>query len=261
MPFWVLPDSNISETDHNAYYDVLVPDNGALLFKAGMNPCVLEKVDGRMQIDVGIDDGLKLDEVVVTGLRTEIKPEPKNSRLEGNRFYPYNTFLIPHHSGNTFSRLIIQPYVINCNTEDTVAYCKPIVCDGKEYQLTQRRLKGNDLNRDPLHHWVSPRPLTTDRFQISWQDTVIVPDPNGTYSCYADFVIEDYRNIRFHKIYQINTCENKRPLRFLEYSLLYKDLDFNAYRERAQVEKRNTADKVSLTFEVNSNRLTDTPEN
>ena len=251
----------IVETDQNGYYEVLVPDNGALVYKAGMNDAVMEKVKGRMKIDVGIEDGIRIDEVVVTGVRTEIRPDPKNSRLVGNRFYPYNTFVIPGHIGNNHSRLVIQPYVLNCANQDTVAFCKPLVYDGDEYQLTQKRLTGFDLSRDPLTPYVKDEVFGTKAMAIEWNDTIVVPDQNGQYSCFADFVIEDYRAIKYHKSFQINTCENKHPMRFLQYSLVHKDLDFQQYRERAQVEKRNTADKVLLTFAINSDQLTDDPVN
>ena len=254
-------ESSITEADGNGYYEILVPDNGALVFKAGMNKPVLELVNNRMWIEVGIDDGIHIDEVVIRGVRTELKPEPKNSRLVGNRFYPYNTFVIPDHTGNDHSRLVIQPYVINCDTEDTVAFCRPLVYDGSEYHLTQHRYKGYDLDRDPLTPYILSTNFGVDKMSIEWQDTIVVPDPNGQYSCFADFVIEDYRRITYNKSFQINTCENKRPMRFLQYHLLSKDLDLMKYRERAQVEKRNTADKVSLNFLINSDRLTDDPKN
>ena len=252
---------NITEIDKNGYYEILVPDNGAIVFKPDMGKCVIERVNNRMQIDVGIDDGNPLDQVTVTGIRKEIMPEPKNSRLVGNRFFPFNIFVIPSHNGNSYSRLIIQPYVLDCNSGDTIAFCKPLVYDGKEFHRTQDRMMGYDLKRDPLAKFVNPLPLSTERMDIEWSDTVLVKDPNGTFSCYADFCIEEYGGISYRKTHQVNTCMNKRPMRFLEYSFMYKNLDFDDYKETPQVEKRNTADKVSLTFAVNSDRLTDTPEN
>lgn len=249
------------ETDANGYYEILVPDNGALVFKPGLSKSVLEKVNNRMKIDLEVDGGIQLQEVTVTGELKQIQPEPKASRLMGNRFYPYNTFVVPRREGNTYSRLVIQPYVLNCATNDTIAFLKPLVYDGKEFHRTQTRLVGYDLSRDPLARFVNDTPLTTDRMTIEWQDTLTVPDPNGSYSCYADFSIETYRRVPFRKTYQINTCENKRPLGFLEYDLLAKDLDFQKYVEKAQVEKRNTEDKVELTFEINSDQLTDDPKN
>lgn len=96
---------------------------------------------------------------------------------------------------------------------------------------------------------------------IEWRDTLTVPDPNVNYSCYADFCIENYHRIPFRKTYQINTCENKRPLKFLEYNLTALDMDFQKYPEKAQVEKFDTEDQVELSFEINSDRLTDDPKN
>lgn len=249
------------ETDANGYYEILVPDNGALVFKPGLSKSVLEKVNNRMKIDLEVDGGIQLQEVTVTGELKQIQPEPKASRLMGNRFYPYNTFVVPRREGNTYSRLVIQPYVLNCATNDTIGFLKPLVYDGKEYHRTQTRQMKYDLSRDPLAQFIQDTPLTTDRMTIEWQDTLTVPDPNGSYSCYADFSIETYRRVPFRKTYQINTCENKRPLGFLEYDLLAKDLDFQKYAEKAQVEKRNTEDKVELTFEINSDQLTDDPKN
>lgn len=250
-----------AETDANGYYEILVPDNGALVFKAGLNKALLEKVNNRMKIDVEVDDGIYLKEVVVTGQLKKIQPEPKASRLIGNRFYPYNTFVIPKGEGNKYSRLIVQPYVLNCETNDTVAFLKPLVYDGKEYHLTQTRKMGYDLKRDALEKYIQQRPLVNERMVIEWQDTVTVPDPDVNYSCYADFCIENYNHIPFRKTYQINTCENKRPLKFLESSLIALDMDFQKYPERAQVEKFDTEDRVELSFEISSDQLTDDPKN
>lgn len=74
------------ETDANGYYEILVPDNGALVFKPGLSKSVLEKVNNRMKIDLEVDGGIQLQEVTVTGELKQIQPEPKASRLMGNRF-------------------------------------------------------------------------------------------------------------------------------------------------------------------------------
>lgn len=251
----------LAETDANGYYEILVPDNGALVFKAGMNDPILEKVNNRMQINVEISDGIMLGNVMVTAKLKEIQPEPKASRLIGNHFYPHNSFVIPKNQGNTYSRLIIQPYVLNCATNDTVAFLRPLVYDGKEFHLTQTRKMGYDLKRDPLEPYIMEQPLTKERMMIHWQDTVVVPDAQVNYSCYADFCIEDYNSVPFRKIFQLNTCANKRPLKFLDYQLNVKELDLSRYPERAQVEKRNTEDQVELSFEISSDQLTDDPKN
>ena len=50
-------------TDENGYYEILVPDNGALIFKVGLSPSVLKEVRHQMKIDVSIDEGVMLESV------------------------------------------------------------------------------------------------------------------------------------------------------------------------------------------------------
>lgn len=129
-----------AETDANGYYEILVPDNGALVFKAGLNKAILEKVSNRMKIDVEVDDGIYLKEVVVTGELKQIQPEPKASRLIGNRFYPYNTFLVTWRRQQVFA-------------SDCTAVCTEL-CDqrhGGFLETTGIRRQGISPDPDPTN--------------------------------------------------------------------------------------------------------------
>lgn len=236
-------------TDENGYYEILVPDNGALIFKVGLSPSVLKEVRHQMKIDV-----------TVTAMRLVLKPEPKAPKIIGNMLIPYNTFKLPPYFGNRFSRLIIQPYVLDCETNDTITFARPSVYDGKEYALTQERKMGYDMNRDPLRPYIKAEALTTRAMNLDWTDTIIVPDPNRNYSCFAIVNLEDY-SASNSRTYQINTCQTKRPMKFLQYNLFSEQMDPLQHKERAQIEKRNTSDKIQLSFLINSDQLTDTPEN
>lgn len=247
-------------TDENGYYEILVPDNGALIFKVGLSPSVLKEVRHQMKIDVSIDEGVMLESVTVTAMRLVLKPEPKAPKMIGNMLIPYNTFKLPPYFGNRFSRLIIQPYVLDCETNDTVTFARPSVYDGKEYALTQEREMGYDMDRDPLRPYIKAEALTTRAMNLDWTDTIIVPDPNRNYSCFAIVNLEDY-SASNSRTYQINTCQTKRPMKFLQYNLFSEQMDPLQHKERAQIEKRNTSDKIQLSFLINSDQLTDTPEN
>lgn len=247
-------------TDENGYYEILVPDNGALIFKVGLSPSVLKEVRHQMKIDVSIDEGVMLESVTVTAMRLVLKPEPKAPKMIGNMLIPYNTFKLPPYFGNRFSRLIIQPYVLDCETNDTVTFARPSVYDGKEYALTQERKMGYDMDRDPLRPYIKAEALTTRAMNLEWTDTIIVPDPNRNYSCFAIVNLEDY-SASNSRTYQINTCQTKRPMKFLQYNLFSEQMDPLQHKERAQIEKRNTSDKIQLSFLINSDQLTDTPEN
>lgn len=247
-------------TDENGYYEILVPDNGALIFKVGLSPSVLKEVRHQMKIDVSIDEGVMLESVTVTAMRLVLKPEPKAPKMIGNMLIPYNTFKLSPYFGNRFSRLIIQPYVLDCETNDTVTFARPSVYDGKEYALTQERKMGYDMDRDPLRPYIKAEALTTRAMNLDWTDTIIVPDPNRNYSCFAIVNLEDY-SASNSRTYQINTCQTKRPMKFLQYNLFSEQMDPLQHKERAQIEKRNTSDKIQLSFLINSDQLTDTPEN
>lgn len=247
-------------TDENGYYEILVPDNGALIFKVGLSPSVLKEVRHQMKIDVSIDEGVMLESVTVTAMRLVLKPEPTAPKMIGNMLIPYNTFKLPPYFGNRFSRLIIQPYVLDCETNDTVTFARPSVYDGKEYALTQERKMGYDMDRDPLRPYIKAEALTTRAMNLDWTDTIIVPDPNRNYSCFAIVNLEDY-SASNSRTYQINTCQTKRPMKFLQYNLFSEQMDPLQHKERAQIEKRNTSDKIQLSFLINSDQLTDTPEN
>lgn len=247
-------------TDENGYYEILVPDNGALIFKVGLSPSVLKEVRHQMKIDVSIDEGVMLESVTVTAMRLVLKPEPTAPKMIGNMLIPYNTFKLPPYFGNRFSRLIIQPYVLDCETNDTITFARPSVYDGKEYALTQERKMGYDMNRDPLRPYIKAEALTTRAMNLDWTDTIIVPDPNRNYSCFAIVNLEDY-SASNSRTYQINTCQTKRPMKFLQYNLFSEQMDPLQHKERAQIEKRNTSDKIQLSFLINSDQLTDTPEN
>lgn len=247
-------------TDENGYYEILVPDNGALIFKVGLSPSVLKEVRHQMKIDVSIDEGVMLESVTVTAMRLVLKPEPKAPKMIGNMLIPYNTFKLPPYFGNRFSRLIIQPYVLDCETNDTITFARPSVYDGKEYALTQERKMGYDMDRDPLRPYIKAEALTTRAMNLDWTDTIIVPDPNRNYSCFAIVNLEDY-SASNSRTYQINTCQTKRPMKFLQYNLFSEQMDPLQHKERVQIEKRNTSDKIQLSFLINSDQLTDTPEN
>lgn len=257
----MLERESVTRTDENGYYEIIVPNNGALIFKAGLNEVVMEKVDHRMKIDVSIDDGQRLEGITVTATRTELKPEPKAPRLVGNQFMPYNTFDIPERMGNNYSRLIIQPYILDCTTNDTIAFAKPLVYDGKEYKLTQERRMGFNREMDPLSPFVvKDQHLSTDAMSIEWCDTIVVPYADHNYSCFANVGLEDYSG-GYIKTFQISTCEAKRPMKFLDYFLAFESMKLEDYPERPQIEKRNTQDRISLNFEINSETLTDSEDN
>lgn len=248
--------------DAGGNYEIRVAETGALIFKVGIAPCVLEPVNYRMEINAGIDAGILLDNVSIIGTLQDISPKEQAPTMIGNKLIMRNNFPIPAQFGKTNARLIIQPYVVECSKQDTVSYVPPIIYDGVQYKLTQERRMGYNLANDPLAQFVDSVPLAETRMNIEWQDTILVPDPTLNYFGNAVIQLEDYNEVYYNKTTKIISCEARRPLKFLEYSLEQYDLDPNKYIRKPKRELRNTATNISLTFLVGKAEIdSNDPEN
>ncbi len=201
-----------------------------------------------MEINAVLDAGIVLEDVSIVGTLQDIKPAPKAPTIIGNKLLLYGTFPIPAQFGKPNARLIIQPYVVDCETNDTVTYTRPLIYDGPEFGLTQERRMNFCPANDPLYAFVAPKPLTEDRMSLEWTDTVPIPDPTRNYHGTAAILLEDYTHVYYDKQVLVNTCETKRPLKFLEFSFNHQSLNPDDYRERPKREKRNTAGNISLSF-------------
>ena len=196
---------------NDGYYEIRVAENGALIFKIGLAPCVLEKVNYRMEINAVLDAGIVLEDVSIVGTLQDIKPAPKAPTIIGNKLLLYGTFPIPAQFGKPNARLIIQPYVVDCETNDTVTYTRPLIYDGPEFGLTQERRMNFCPANDPLYAFVAPKPLTEDRMSLEWTDTVPIPDPTRNYHGTAAILLEDYTHVYYDKQVLVNTCETQLP--------------------------------------------------
>lgn len=236
--------------DAGGNYEIKVAENGALIFKVGIAPCILENVNYRMDINISIDAGIVLDVVSIVGTLQDISPREQAPTMIGNKLMMRNTFPIPAQFGKTNARLIIQPYVVECSRQDTISFAHPLVYDGEQYKLTQERRMGYNLKNDPLAAYIDSVPLTENRMNIEWQDTIIVPDPTLNYFSNAVILLEDYNQVYYNKTTKIISCEARRPLKFLEYSLDQYELDPHKYIRKPKRELRNTAANISLSFLV-----------
>lgn len=256
---FITPDM-MSSPDRMGDYEVQVADNGAILFVVEQGTPHVEMVDGRHEINVLLDAGIILDDVVVEAEALEITATPKAPKLFGNKLAMTNTFSVPKNFGRNNARLIIQPVVFDCQTEDTLFYCNPVIMDGSEYGVTQNRRKNFNYRKlDPLMDYVVDSKLTEDQVVYPWNDTITVPDVNKSYHALAVYRLEDYNEIYYNRELQIVSCEMKHPFRFLEFKFGQRNLDPQKFYERPKREKRSTAGSMQLTFLLGKAELD--PEN
>lgn len=247
--------ANYEVADNNGYYQIRVPETGALIFRAEMADPILEKVNFRMEINIALEGGNILETVVVSSELKSIVPLPENPEIEGNMLMAKAVIPVPRFNGKTNARMIIQPFLFDGETGDTLRNLEPWVVDGEEYAITQERRMGFEGYRDPLVAYVKDFRLSADKMNIEWNDTIFLENPNKSYFVRGVVRLEDYLKVYFNKDYELASARVRRPLKFLEYSIDTRDLDPAQYRERARKERRNTTDRISLSFKINEARL------
>ena len=251
---FVAPDAQ-AFPDDNGYYEITIPETGALIFKADMKPAVLEKVNYRLEINVKIEMGNYIRTSTITAVRDQVGVLDPQGDIEGNWLKARSTIALPENSGKTNARMIVQPILIDGVTKDTLRYLKPTVMDGQEYRVTQLRRMNYNADNDQLNRWLSPDTLTSAAQIVNWADTIYLENPSKNYQVKGIIQLEDYNLPYFKKEYFLASSRLRRPLRFLEYSMEPYMLDPEQYRERAKREKRNTAGNMSLNFMVGKSQL------
>lgn len=251
---FVAPDAQ-AFPDDNGYYEITIPETGALIFKADMKPAMLEKVNYRLEINVKIEMGNYIRTSTITAVRDQVGVLDPQGDIEGNWLKARSTIALPENSGKTNARMIVQPILIDGVTKDTLRYLKPTVMDGQEYRVTQLRRMNYNADNDPLNRWLSPDTLTSAAQIVNWADTIYLENPSKNYQVKGIIQLEDYNLPYFKKEYFLASSRLRRPLRFLEYSMEPYMLDPEQYRERAKREKRNTAGNMSLNFMVGKAQL------
>lgn len=251
-----LGEDNATKAEADGSYEILVAENGALIIYVGLNKR-LEEVKYRTNIPIVFNDAQQLGNVLVQGdAGKKPKAETEITEMIGNQLVVKGNFTFAGDYLASNKRVIVQPYVIDCQTEEVITNINPIVFDGAEYSLTQdRRMMEHDL----LAAFISRDSSHTLRFgetvYYTMKDTVTVPNPNRRYSARSKVVICDYTQNTFEDDWQLTSCRLLRPMEFLEYSLPDYGLDPNKYKEQPKIEKCDTEGDISLSFVVNKAEL------
>ena len=150
----------------DGYYEIRVAENGALIFNVQMKN-ELREVNYKQEINANIDGGIALEEVEVVAENPNPQPRPVAGKIVGNKLIVNNSVAIPSNYGAPNRRLIMQPYIMDCTTEEIVSYMDPTVMDGPEYGLTQDRRMAYDIRNDKLAPYINTRrQLDATRFNL-----------------------------------------------------------------------------------------------
>ena len=246
----ILPEA-VTYPDQNGYYQIYVASTGALVFKADMQEAVVEHVDNRLEIDVKISLGNRIRNSLISAKRENIGVMEPESDIDGNWLKARSSISLPEFAGKANARLIIQPFLVDCESKDTLRYLRPIVLDGKEYVLTQLRRKNYDPALDTLNTYrLKDENLSARETMIPWADTIFLEHPERSYQVKGIIHFEDYLGVYKNNDYYLTSSRIRRPMRFLECPAGQFWLDPNQYKEHPKRERHNTVGKMSLQFTI-----------
>ncbi len=144
------------------------------------------------------------------------------------------------------SRLILQTYAVDCMTDDTVAYCKPIVYDESEYHgLQDKRMSFDFHKNDKL------APGYADGGIPEMIDTTIIyikKDPKRDYKGPSRYAIEDYHHVYYENMIG-GSCLRIRPFKFLDFSVAIPEMELTEeYYDMAMEQVENVQSDLKLKF-------------
>lgn len=244
------------------------------------------KMDGNINV---------LGEAKVTRTYDDIEggPERTVAEQEGNWYKIPFTIKLRRDQFHHDSRVVVQPILYN-HTRDTVIYMRPKVLDRPEYNVTQDRLYGFDIEEnDPLGEYVTvatekdsvinvqrfkqlpdsvkgkgfkalfrqikniPKRLKARKIDLhtyTWVDSIYKENPNDDCDCELRCLTEDYYKVLYDTA-AVVAVGVVRPLRWLEYDVGIKEItDENKIPKPVQTPKADSA-KVDLQFPNNGARF------
>lgn len=179
---------------------------------------------------------------------------------DGNEYFPVHFTLRGPGVANKSSRLIIQPFAVDCQTDDTVDYLKPLVYEGLEYHGLQDKRKGFDyFTNDSLSRGYKTGMVLDYEHDVEVDTVVVYPkapkDKDKTFKGPFTFVIEDY-----HHVSRVGgwggTCLRERPFKFLDFNVAVADMELTEeFHEPAESQFGNEDRKLDLFFKVGKDEL------
>ena len=214
---------------------------------------IIEIVEGKTEYNVVINVQ-RLREVVKQGKAVERETIGGGGGDTGDgNCYFHISLNIPKGFGKESARLIIQTYAVCCQTDDTVAYCEPLVYEGKEYHTLQNRRMDYDYyaNDKLADAYRDGMELTSDEW-IRVDTTVVYEkeDKNLDYRGPYTYVLEDY-----HHVYKTGgwggTCLFERPFKFVDFTPALAEMPLSdEFREEAQSQFGQENRDLQLRFVV-----------
>lgn len=160
------------------------------------------------------------------------------------------------------SRLTIHTAVVNCNTDDTVAYLKPIVIEGLDYHTKQeRRMAFNYHTNDSMAVGYDSTKVLRSNLPFTAKVTARYKKPEGQsktlFNAVKYVVLDDYHNPYYVTSEGAGSCLAKSPFKFLDFSVASKDIPLTSeFQEEAEENYQSVPRDLKLKFVRGTDELT-----
>lgn len=241
----------LGAADDDGLYSVLVSKTQVLVFESiGCSDKVIN-VNGQQVIDVVLEaDPVKLPDVeVLSKITHKVIPEPTDIEIKGNYFHLKTRVRVPKEMAKSNTRMIFQPYIANVTAKNKNPL-RPLVLDGREYTITQRRMYEGDLNRDPLKPYLLVHKDVKNSDLLLYQDSIYIKELNHDYRGEVLISMEDYNHV-FYRDSFIIANGTVNPLRFFQYELPEVCLDETDFIPKPALQLRADKGEVELVFMPN----------
>lgn len=248
----------VGVTDSDGTYVVVCPRDAKLVFSCiGFNDEIVD-VKGRLKIDVTMISSVQeLEEVVVkVKVKDKVLPEPTDIEMKGNYFHVKTRFTVPKELFESDTRLVVQPSIYDITLKER-KYMLPLVFDGREYNITQKRMYDYDIERDPLHDFITVKETGKRKSDlITYHDSLYVDFVDHDYRADVYMALEGYNKVIYRDTFSIAQGV-VNPLRFFEYSLPARNLTDSAYIPKAEMQLMDSKGSVNLNFLIGKAVLDD----
>lgn len=252
---------NWKTSSSNGIFSAMLMTGMGVLFIADDDMEVTEVKAGKADYKVTINMKHSLGGVLVDGKFKNTKPTMKKVPGLDNGFeVSFNVNLdLPAGYTTKNSRLIIQPMAIDCLTDDTVAYLKPIVFESAKYHALQdRRMDYDYMDNDPLAKGYTSA-VVLEQDKPFYYDTTVVYrkfDKDKTYKGSYTCVLEDYHHIIWHAGEGTGSCLSFRPFKFMNFGVASAQLPLSTEFQQTPEENFQTIPRnLKLKFEVGKDVL------
>ncbi len=241
----------LGATDDDGFYSVLVSRGQVLIFESigSKETEIVVGNDNILNVELEID-AVELDEVeVVHKVTTKIIPEPTEIEIKGDYFILRTRVRVPEEMAKSNTRMIFQPYIADV-TEKETRPMRPLVLDGREYNMTQDRMYNFNIEEDVLSPYIYEIPEGESTELIPFKDSIYVDDQTHDFRAEVLITLENYRTILYRDSFVI-AKGTVNPLRFYEYELgNIGELDSAKYLPKPVLQLRNDNGEVELVFET-----------